>query len=172
MRINSKNKGNKAERVVCKILSKWSNKEFSRVPASGGLRWKKTDNIAGDITCSEPNHLCYLSFEIKSYKNINFADLLVLPKNIDILTFWNQARQDAKRAKKVPLLFMRYNRLPKDFYFVVMTSSLYKEVKLRNIKLRNFIRYKDLIITSTRDLISLPYKDLNISAKSLVKNER
>lgn len=40
-RINSKNKGSRFERTICKWFQDWTGYEFNRVPASGGLRWKK-----------------------------------------------------------------------------------------------------------------------------------
>ena len=53
-RINSKNKGSRFERTICKWFQDWTGYEFNRVPASGGLRWKKTDNITSDISCTDP----------------------------------------------------------------------------------------------------------------------
>ena len=55
-RINSKNKGSRFERTICKWFQDWTGYEFKRVPASGALRWKKTDNITSDITCTDPKH--------------------------------------------------------------------------------------------------------------------
>ena len=45
----------------------------------------------------------------------------------DRLKFWEQASKDAKRAKKVPILCMRYNSMPaNEFFFVV---PMLKQVK-------------------------------------------
>lgn len=40
-KVNSKQKGSRFERSICKFFQDWTGYEFSRVPASGGLRWKK-----------------------------------------------------------------------------------------------------------------------------------
>ena len=43
--------------------------------------------------------------------------------------FWDQALQDSERAKKLPLLFLRYNGLPKSFHFIVMLQTHFKKFK-------------------------------------------
>ena len=49
-RINSRKKGSKNERFLTKLFEQWTGVEFSRVPASGGLRWKgMSEIIVGDI---------------------------------------------------------------------------------------------------------------------------
>lgn len=125
---NGKKKGSKNERTLSKWFSDWSGYEFTRVPASGGLRWKKTDNITGDIICADPRHSRRFPFSIetKSYKDINFEHIIIGVKNIKVMEFWQQAKDDAERASmKVPLLFMRYNGMPASTWFVVMTFELY-----------------------------------------------
>ena len=54
-RINVNRKGGSGERMAKKFFQEWTNWEFERVPRSGGLRWKKVDNITGDLICTEPN---------------------------------------------------------------------------------------------------------------------
>lgn len=79
-RVNSKAKGNRFERVVCKSFQNWSGYEFSRTPSSGGLRWKKADNISSDVICSDPKHSKKFPFsiEVKTIKrlssNISYSD--------------------------------------------------------------------------------------------------
>ena len=112
MRKNSKSKGNRFERSVCKAFQNWSGYEFSRTPASGGLRWKKADNISS------------LSIECKSYHDIKFEHLLLGMKSCKIDSFWNQANRDAERAKKIPVLIMRYNSMPKDEAFFMVNEEV------------------------------------------------
>ena len=50
--INQKAKGNRNELMVCKVLEAWVGEPFSRVPSSGGLRWKDFNNAVGDVICS------------------------------------------------------------------------------------------------------------------------
>ena len=110
-RINSKNKGSRFERTICKWFQDWTGYEFNRVPASGGLRWKKTDNITSDITCTDPKHSkrFKLSVECKSYNDLKFEHILLGNKGCKILSFWEQASNDAIRGNKIPVLIMKYS---------------------------------------------------------------
>ena len=125
MRKNSKSKGNRFERSVCKAFQNWSGYEFSRTPASGGLRWKKADNISSDVVCSDPRHAkrFSLSVECKSYQDIKFEHLLLGIKSCKINSFWTQANRDAERAKKIPVLIMRYNSMPKGEAFFIIEGN-------------------------------------------------
>lgn len=164
-KINSKAKGSRFERVVCKALQDWSGYEFSRTPASGGLRWKKTDNISSDIVCSDPKHAHKFPFsiEVKNYKDIKFEHLLTGNKTCKIREFWSQATGDAKRSGKIPVLIMRYNSMPKgEAFFVVgpaLTQWIFDRyyIKCMNIYLQDIqigvfmfkeiqkeVKYKDL----------------------------
>jgi hypothetical protein len=125
-RINSKAKGSKNERDVCKWWESWTGYEFSRVPSSGGLRWGRTTDTTGDIICSDQKHFLRFPFSIecKNYKDINFEHLLLGNKRVKILEFWNQALEDAERGHKIPILMMRYNGMKKGEYFFVVESNL------------------------------------------------
>jgi len=162
-RINSKNKGNRNERQVAEFLKKWSGLEFSRVPSSGGLRWKGREDTIGDITCTNGDFP--FSVEAKFYRELNFEHLLYLD-NAKIYQFWQQASNDALRANKEPLLFMRYNGLPKGFYFILVSNSFYRKVivKAQNqvgVKFNLFrITFKDnpyYILTSDTLIQNLNY---------------
>lgn len=135
-RVNSKNKGGKFEREVAKIIQRWTGYEFSRVPSSGGLRWKKTDNISGDITCSDPEHAGKFPFsvECKFHKEINFEHILLGNKGCKVLEFWDQATSDAERCNKVPMLIMRYNGMPKGEAFVMFDKDV-SDIVLKHFKL-------------------------------------
>lgn len=138
-RVNSRAKGSRFERVVCKSFESWSGYEFSRTPASGGLRWKKTDNISSDVVCSDPKHSRKFPFsvEVKNYQNIKFEHLLLGNKTCKIHDFWEQATEDANRAKKLPVLIMRYNSMPKgEAFFVIGFNTaldLYIKVNYPNL---------------------------------------
>lgn len=124
-KINSKAKGARGERDLCKWWKEWTGYEFSRVPASGGLRWKKTDNITSDVICTDEKHSRRfpLSIECKNYNGISFNDILKGNKS-DVLKFWEQAKGDADRGKKLPILFMRENGMHKGVYFVVVNEIM------------------------------------------------
>lgn len=167
--MNSKKKGNKTERQVAHLFKEWSGWEFSRVPQSGGLRWKKADNISGDIVCSEPNKNCWFSIEVKGYKDINFAHLLY-DVDSDIEKFWEQAKSDAKRAQKVPMLWMRYNGLPKDFFFVVMDKRFARFAMVTLTHYPKYMLTRELCILPSTHVIHHEFKDLNMQAKKWYKN--
>ena len=130
MAINSKNKGNRGEREVAEFMKGWAGYEFTRVPQSGGLRWKSRENIAGDIICSDPKHerYCKLSIEVKFPKEIAFEHLL-LPtigrQTNKVNHYWDQCSSDANAVKKVPFLFIHRNGMRKGTFFVVLPGSLF-----------------------------------------------
>ena len=45
-------------------------------------------------------------------------------KSCKIDSFWNQANRDAERAKKIPVLIMRYNSMPKDEAFFMVNEEV------------------------------------------------
>ncbi len=179
MAINSRNKGNKAERVVAKLLEGWTGKEFARTPSSGGLQWKST-NSKGDIVCTSEGHLFPFCVEVKHHEKVDFNELLIgTKKTPKIIGFWEQCIRDAKLAKKAPLLIFRYNNLPKDFFFVILETSLYLKLKnsqkgrvadqeLFHVRL---VKYK-LTILTTKTLFQFDYRDTKNILKPLLKRWR
>lgn len=175
---NGKKKGSKNERVLSKWWEEWSGLEFSRVPSSGGLRWQRKDDITGDIICTDPRHSRRFPFSIegKSYKDINFEHLILGNKSVKILDFWEQAKEDGVRSNRIPLLFMRYDRMPRMVWFVVM------ELKLFNILLKQkkgiaehtyfIIEHKEhrVVCINSNDLKNCDYKTLIKTTKKLKRN--
>lgn len=127
-KINSRTKGNRFERAMAKWFTEWTGYEFGRVPGSGSLRWKKTDSITGDITCTDDKHArrFLFSVECKSYQEIRFEHLLLNKKSCKINNFWAQAFNDAERAGKLPILIMKYNSMPKGEAFLVVNPQVGK----------------------------------------------
>src|SRR5690606_11936580 len=137
MAVNGKKKGSRNERMICKMLTEWSGLDFRRSPQSGGLRGHVTDYTVGDIVCTDRtmlNKVFPYSIECKSYAQIDFSKLIQIParanrKNstefmkCEIDEFWAQCLSDAERGQKLPLLIMRYNALPKDFFFMVLGKN-------------------------------------------------
>jgi len=123
--MNSKKKGNRNERKTAKLFETWTGYPFERVPSSGGLRWAKKSDTVGDIICTDEHHSRYFTFSIecKAHAEINFSELLLPNKGVKILEFWSQACEDATRANRIPILLMRFNGMPSDFYFVVLSSD-------------------------------------------------
>lgn len=176
--INSRAKGNRGERVAAEVFQKWTGKTFSKVPRSGGLHWK-TANSIGDIICTTEGHYFPFAIEVKNHKEIDFAQLLIPDlKGVKILEFWEQCSRDAERGKKIPLLLMRYDRLPKEFFFVVMTQEMAKlfhtELALTNSDLKS-LRFHDyktdqpLMILQSTQFFKTDYKTIKAIAKTHLK---
>jgi len=177
---NGKKKGSKNERTLSKWFSQWSGYEFTRVPASGGLRWKKTDNITGDIVCADPRHSRRFPFSIetKSYKDINFEHLIIGNKIVKVMQFWKQAKEDAERANmKVPLLFMRYNGMPANTWFVIVTESLYKLLLKYGLVITKYsifhitlLTQENVVVLNSNDLLNVDYRKLATKVKQRLRN--
>lgn len=182
MAINSRRKGARGERVAAKLLTAWTKRPFSKTPASGGLHWKN-QNVAGDIVCTKEGHFFPFCMEIKNHKKIDFSHLLVpniKSNRIDIFNFIDQASTDAERVNKIPLVMMRYNSLPREFYFMLMRYEdyqyLYSNMGLGKLLLRNSLVYwnkdmgRKLVILKSDEFFKLPYKEVKTLTKKLIKD--
>lgn len=176
-RINSKKKGAKNEREICKVLQEWSGYEFSRVPQSGGLRWKKTDNITGDIICSDPKgaYRFNLSIEAKFHNDFRFEHILLPNAKVKILSFWEQALEDAARADREPMVWMRYNNMPKGLWFIILRTKAFDCTKglysLKSPVMHIVHPDHDLTVFMSSDLTTSPYKKFIRKIQTLRKNE-
>lgn len=121
---NSKRKGSKFERVISKWFTDFSGYKFQRVPYSGANHQNK--DLASDVMCCDEKHAhrCKISVECKNYLDIRFEHVLLGNKTCKIASFWNQACTDAKRSKKIPILCMRYNSMPKNEFFFCIGENL------------------------------------------------
>lgn len=171
---NSKNKGNRAERDVAKWWEQFTGYEFGRVPASGGLRWKKTDNITSDVICTDDKHSRRFPFsiEVKFYKDINFEHILLGNKKCKIREFWEQAKSDADRGNKLPILMMRYNGMPKDQYFFCVDQRISYLMRDQNGPIM-YIEDSDLKlhIYMASNIKKLNYKEIYKEARRILKNK-
>jgi Holliday junction resolvase len=171
MAINSRNKGCKAERTVAKLMEKWTSKQFARTPSSGGLNWKSA-NSKGDIVCTTEGHYFPFCIEVKHHAEINFSELYMpKKKKVKVLEFWEQCKRDALKANKIPLLFMRYNGLPNDFFFIGLYPAHKKSL---GIILENGSTFDnlDLVIGISSDLFLNEYKLLKTAAKKLLNETK
>ena len=175
---NGKAKGNKGEREVAKFWKDWSGLEFSRVPASGGLRWQKKDDISGDIICTDERKSRRFPFSIESkfYKDINFEHLILGNKKVKILEFWAQAKEDGERSNRFPILFMRYNMMAKQTWFVGVTQRVFKQICLSKLGMfkHTYFNIKtpedSFVIMNSNDLADLNYTEFIINIKRLRRN--
>lgn len=157
-RINSRKKGAKNERNLAKAFEKWTGIEFSRVPASGGLRWKGMQEIiCGDIIPSGDIHFAIdfpFSIEAKAYADLNFKDPL-LNNNSKLYDFWEQSSADAKRSNKRPLVFSRQNGMPKGLYFVQLS---YDDLTTMSLDIYYHIAFdEDFVIMRSDDFFRSDY---------------
>lgn len=162
MAINSKKKGNRNERKLGKLWQAWTGWEFNRVPASGGLRWKKSDNITGDIICTEPGIMNFkFSIETKSYKDLDFHNLVNGNKICNVAGFWEQAMDDANRGSKIPILFMRSNGMKSGMYFVIISLKVYMKVfKYLNLSYGRIKFKNEWVLINSEDLFNSDFQKI------------
>lgn len=120
--INSKLKGNSNELVAAKFMEKWTGKKWTRTPSSGGLRWKDAPNVCGDIVCEESSFYSPVSIETKHLKSLTFSKNL--RSNSKIYTILEQAKMDADRSGRKPLLLLRKNGMPAGTFVVYLTVKV------------------------------------------------
>lgn len=146
-RINSSKKGSKNERELAHAFEEWTGYKFSRVPMSGGLRWKRTLDTTGDLIVADTEHIHEFPFsvETKFHSEVNFWKILRGQKS-DILKFWEQAVDDAERGKKVPIVFFRFNGLPKQYWFCIISYKLFRLIKSKLFFEFGFVNYDNSIV--------------------------
>lgn len=174
-KINSRSKGNRFERTIAKWWQEWTGYEFGRVPGSGSLRWKKTDNITGDLCCTDVKHARRFPFNIecKSYEDIRFEHILLGNKSCKIMGFWEQASGDAKRANKVPILIMKYNSMKKGESFMVMAENLALSVLSQKPKKPYLIIHTTndiLYVFMASDIKEMDYTQIYKKGRKIIKN--
>lgn len=125
--INSKKKGDHNEREVAKWLKQWSGKEFHRVPASGGLRWKDMVETVGDLVCETDFPFVVETKHLKKVLALNKSGLL--RSNSKIFRIWYQCLDEAKRSGKIPILILRENGMKKNTFWIVFSSLIFNEGK-------------------------------------------
>lgn len=167
---NSKAKGSRFERVVAKYFTEWTSYDFGRSPQSGSFHNNR--DLGSDLICNDDHHKrrCCISIECKNYQDIRFEHILLGNKRCKILSFWDQASRDAKRTKKLPILCMRYNSMPKgEFFFVVdplIASSLLELQKPDGL-------ISKLMVINNPDLLklSIPTPSLYVFMSSEIKEK-
>lgn len=168
-------KGNRGQNKAREILQKWSNKKF-KSSAQHGMPGYNYDPHKGDILCDTEGHYFPFTVEVKNYRDINFCQLLQPNlKNILILDFWEQCAGDAKKCKKIPMLLMRFDRLPSNFFFVVITQEFAKlihstlPVDLVSLRYHDYSRGIALMILRSHQVFNSNYKEVKKIAKTHIK---
>jgi hypothetical protein len=161
--------------MVSKLFQEWTGYEFARTPGSGGMQWHNRSQVSGDIVCTDALHATRFGFsvETKFHKEINFEHLIMGLKGSSIHSFWNQANRDAQRAKKIPMLLMRYNRMPKNLHFICLPQPFFLMIK-EHLTLENeYLIYSGLdriVILNSWDFFKSDYKIIHKLAKTFLKN--
>ena len=120
--INQKQKGNRNELYVCKLLTLWTGSEFARVPQSGGLRWQNVMNICGDVLSTDPSFDFPYVIETKDLAKVHIT--YDLRKNSNIFTIWEQVKRDSLRAERLPILMLRQTGdQPRSKYSIFLVQS-------------------------------------------------
>lgn len=164
---NGKAKGNKGEREVAKWFKDWTGYDFTRVPSSGGLRWHRKNDTVGDLICADEKHGRRFPFSVESKK---YREITILPciigQKANTLDFWSQAKEDSERSGKEPILFMRYNNMKKNTYFVVVNEDIGKWIiSYLNHKIDNYImkltsNEQKFYLMSSEILLQVKYIDM------------
>jgi len=170
--MNSRSKGNRNERKAAELISVWTGKKFAKTPSSGGLQWKKSFS-KGDIVCTVEGHFFPFCVEVKAHKEIDFSHLLLKEiKQPKIFEFWEQCERDAKLAEKVPMLMMRYDRLPADFFFLALPTHFVLQLNLKFTKVLRFRGKHNIIIVDSRELFAMDYNEIKPLTKKYLKNAK
>ncbi len=119
-RINSKQKGNRVELEIVKILEKrFGEGKFRRTPQSGslvgGINKKKSENLdISQIDTLSSDIICPPTFrfviEVKGRKEASFWDLF--NESAELKQWLEQVETDASFVKKESMLIIKYNRKP------------------------------------------------------------
>lgn len=119
--VNGRNKGAKFERDIAKILSKWWGEEFHRTPASGGLHWQADNRVAGDIVAPVDSDFPF-NVECKKQESWNMEQ--IIKGTGDVVSWWEQCINDAKRVDEIPLLIFSKNHSP--IYYMTQAQTARK----------------------------------------------
>lgn len=132
-RKNSKKKGDRGEREIAEVFNKRFGGGFKRVPQSGALvggqNFQKNDTLrqdaieilSSDIIC--PQQFLW-SIESKAYSadSVKIHHFLV-DKNHEVGEWWMQAKEDAAKSRKHPMLIVRLDRSPR---FAIIQQSVFE----------------------------------------------
>ena len=154
-KINSKNKGNRAELELAKILTKRFGQPFARIGVSSGARPKQvkldgkaTETFTRDLIVPEG---FLFSVEVKAV-NIN-VDLLAPSALLD--KFLQQAANDAVSIGKIPLLCWKRNNKGWIVAFPILAGL---DCKVPN-GLGYFSKYRDWCICRLDSLLDIDIHD-------------
>ncbi len=121
-RKNGRSKGQRGERAVAKLFSKWWGAEFARTPMSGGFhtpKFREDWNAEGDLVTPDPDFP--FSVECKWHEGWTLDKLITAPK-CEIWDWWKQTKDQANEGK-IPLLVFKRNNMPW-YYMIPLLDSV------------------------------------------------
>ena len=114
-------------------------------------------------------HSCKIYIQCNYFNHISFEYALFGNTRGKIIQFWNQASDDAKRAKKIPILCMRYNSMPRDEFFFIVDCRLIKVLNTKQLEHSLTLKGKDIptlyVFMASEVLSNINYKDIHKEAK-------
>ena len=128
---NSRDKGNRGQRAVAKLLSTWWGAEFASTPLSGGFatkRFRDDWNAAADVVT--PDDTFPFSVEVK-WQEDWCLDTLLTSEVGKVWKWWEQCVDEAPEGR-IPLLVFKRNNQP----WLYMIDTL--ETKALTLGERNF----------------------------------
>ena len=152
MAINSKRKGKRGELEIAKLFQKRFGLEFARVPDSGSiatihnLHENANKILAGDIIT--PDNFKFI-IEVKSRKEFNLWEVIGSSKQPEWSQWWQQAREEAQRANREPMVVVKYNNRKIIAFIDKKFNSILKENDIR------FIDYEDFSVVLLNNLFKL-----------------
>lgn len=153
--MNGKNKGNRFEILISKLLSEWwsggvDSDLFYKSQNSGARATQRHSSIVsnfpnknniierelydqfGDISSSDPKTNLFISkfcVEVKHYKDVNIWSLFTESKS-GLYSFWQQCKRDSEICKKHPFMVVRQNFKPILLAIDFETSSLLQKFNI------------------------------------------
>lgn len=104
--VDSRQKGARGELAARDILRKLTNFKWERVPASGAL--SASHGLKGDLYIpNENNRYCV---EVKNYAEDHITSKLLSSTCPEVLKWWEQAKSQANKVDKIPLLLIKHTR--------------------------------------------------------------
>lgn len=140
---NSKQKGSTYERRVAKLMTDWWGGEFSRVPASGGLRWGADQRVAGDIVPPLRSNFPFV-IECKKHEGWGLHNLLL--NTGPIRTWWEQVILDCTRMAEhgmAPCLVFSKNR-DKDYILIPYVEDVFNLLASKHPVSRQIVEYNNI----------------------------
>jgi len=147
-KINGKNKGNRGELLVCKILTeKIGIGKFNRVPNSGSFGTSHSLSeeaqlcLSGDLIAPTPDFI--FSIENKCGYDIDISKILSInPQIKQIESFLEQSCIDADRTNRIPMVI--YSKDYRDPIVIIPLSGHSRESEISSIcdKVNSYIIFK------------------------------